>query len=106
MNGLRYIEAAVAALAVLWLATGLLAHPVAFGALALLVLVPLALIALPLLVSLGFAERSMTVRWSGRPRRPRGDETADGTVRSRVGSRLRDGDDGRPTADRRADSAD
>ena len=95
MNGLRYVEAAVAALAVLWLAAGLLAHPVAFGALALLALVPLALVVLPLLVSLGFLERSVTVSWSGRPMRLRGDETADPTVRARVRSRA----DG-PDADR------
>jgi hypothetical protein len=96
MNGLRYVEAAVAALAVLWLAAGLLAHPAAFGALALLALLPLALVVLPLVVSLGFAERSMTVRWSGRPRSLRGDETADGTVRARVRTRLDADDDGRP----------
>jgi len=96
MNGLRYVEAAVAALAVLWLAAGLLAHPAAFGALALLALLPLALVVLPLVVSLGFAERSMTVRRSGRPRALRGDETTDGTVRARVRSRLDEDDDGRP----------
>ena len=96
MNGLRYVEAAVAALAVLWLAAGLLAHPAAFGALALLALLPLALVVLPLVVSLGFAERSMTVRWSDRPRPLRGDETADGTVRARVRARLGEDDDGRP----------
>ena len=96
MNGLRYVEAAVAALAVLWLAAGLLAHPAAFGALALLALLPLALVVLPLVVSLGFAERSMTIRWSGRPRPLRGDETADGTVRARVRARLDADDDGRP----------
>jgi len=92
MNGLRYLEAAVAALAALWLAAGLLAHPAAFGVLALLALLPLALVVLPLLVSLGFAERSTTVRWSGRPRPFRGDETADGTVRARVRSRRRECD--------------
>ena len=96
MNGLRYVEAAVAALAVLWLAAGLLAHPAAFGALALLALLPLALVVLPLVVSLGFAERSIAVRWSALPRSTGHDETTDGTVRARVRSRLEDGDDGRP----------
>jgi len=95
MNELRYIEAAVATLVVLWLAAGLLAHPAAFGAVALLALLPLALVVLPLLVSLGFAGRSMTVRRTGRPRRLRGDETADGTVRARTRSRPRDGDEDR-----------
>lgn len=96
MNGLPYVEAAVAALVALWLAAGLLAHPAALGALALLALLPLALVVLPLLVSRGFAGRSVTVRRSGRPRRVRGDETADATVRAHVRSRLETGDDGRP----------
>ena len=93
MNGLRYVEAAVAALAALWLATGLLAHPAVFGAVALFVLLPLALVVLPLLVSLAFAERSATVRWSAHPVRLRGEEIADGSVRARVRSRLREDDD-------------
>jgi hypothetical protein len=96
MYGLRYFEAAVATLVVGWLATGLLAHPAAFGALALLALLPLALVVLPLLVSLAFAERSATVRWTGHPLHLRGDEIADGTVRARIRSRLHGDDDGRP----------
>ncbi|MEF8840785.1 MAG: hypothetical protein V5A62_04060 [Haloarculaceae archaeon] len=95
MNGLRYVGAAVATLVVLWLAAGLLAHPAAFGAVALLALLPLALVVLPLLVSLDFAERSMTVRRTGHPNRLPGDETAEGTVRARVRSRLRKGDSDR-----------
>ena len=95
-NPLPYVEAALVALVALWLVAGLLAHPVAFGALALLALLPLALVVLPLLVTRGFAERTATVRWPARPRRFRGDETVDATVRARVRSRLEDGDDGRP----------
>jgi len=94
MNGLRYLEAAVAALAALWLAAGLLAHPAAFGALALLALLPLALVVVPVLVSLAFAERSATVRWSGRPKRPRDDGTA--RTRLRTGP---EGDDRSHPAD-------
>jgi uncharacterized protein (DUF58 family) len=87
MNGLRYAEAAVASLVALWLVAGLLAHPAAFAALALLALLPLALVVVPLLVALGGTERSATVRWSGPPERLRADETADATVRARVRSR-------------------
>lgn len=62
MNGLHSLETAVAALVVAWLATGLLAHPAVFGVVALFALVPLALVALPMLGVHALGERSVTVR--------------------------------------------
>lgn len=62
MNPLAYVEAAGATLVALWLAAGLLANPLLFGAVALLVLLPLALVVLPLLGVRAFGDRSVTVR--------------------------------------------
>jgi membrane protein implicated in regulation of membrane protease activity len=62
MNALAYAEAAVAALVALWLAAGLLANPLVLGAVALLVLLPLALVVLPALAVRAFGDRSMGVR--------------------------------------------
>lgn len=62
MNALPYVEAALAALAVVWLAAGLLANPFLFGAVALLALVPLALVVLPALAVRVLGDRSVTVR--------------------------------------------
>jgi len=62
MNALAYAEAAVAALVALWLAAGLLANPLVLGSVALLVSLPLALVALPALAVRAFGDRSMGVR--------------------------------------------
>ncbi|MEF8843008.1 MAG: hypothetical protein V5A62_15520 [Haloarculaceae archaeon] len=62
MNPLAYVEAVVAALAVLWLAAGLVANPLVFGAVALFALVPLMLVALPAFAVHAFGDRSLTVR--------------------------------------------
>ena len=62
MNPLASLEAAVAALVALWLAAGLLANPLLFGAVALLALVPLGLVVLPALGVHALGERSVSVR--------------------------------------------
>lgn len=62
MNALAYVEAALAALVAVWLAAGLLANPLVFGAVALLALVPLALVVLPALAVRVLGDRSVTVR--------------------------------------------
>jgi hypothetical protein len=62
MNGRRTLESALAALVVGWLLAGLLTHPAAFGALALLALVPLTLVVLPALAVYALGDRSVTVR--------------------------------------------
>jgi hypothetical protein len=59
---LPYVEATAATLVALWLVAGLLAHPAAFGAVALVVLLPLALVALPLLGVHAFGDRTVSVR--------------------------------------------
>ena len=62
MNPLAHLETVAAALVALWLAAGLLANPLLFGAVALLVLLPLALIVVPALVVRTLGDRSVTVR--------------------------------------------
>jgi hypothetical protein len=62
MNPLAYVEAVVVALAVLWLAAGLVANPLVFGAVALIALVPMTLVALPALAVRAVGDRSLTVR--------------------------------------------
>ena len=62
MNPLASLEAALAALVVLWLAVGLLANPLLLGAVALLALVPLAVVVLPALGVHAFVDRSVAVR--------------------------------------------
>jgi hypothetical protein len=62
MNLLASLEAAVATLVALWLAAGLLANPLLFGAVALLAFVPLGLVVLPALGVHALGERSVSVR--------------------------------------------
>ena len=62
MNPLAYAEAAVAALAVIWLAVGLFVHPAALGSVALFALLPLTIVALPALAVRAFGDRPVRVR--------------------------------------------
>lgn len=67
-NPLAYVEAAVAALVVVWLAAGLFANPLLFGAVALLAVLPLVLVVLPALAVRALGDHPVTVR-TGRSRR-------------------------------------
>lgn len=62
MNGLQYVETAIAALVVAWVVAGLLAHPLLLGVVALFALLPLTLVALPALGVHALGDRSVTVR--------------------------------------------
>lgn len=62
MNPLASLEAAFAALVVLWLVAGLFANPLLLGAALALALVPLALVVLPALGVRALGDRSVSVR--------------------------------------------